>query len=323
VPPYAVRWTIVPLGLPTPERAVLAARSPLWPLDARMHLLYLDESGHSHDPSTDFFVLAGFSVFERATHWLESAINPVAARFNPLHPESVEFHGAPMRGGKEYWKGIDPALRVQAVVDILSLLSNPQLKLRVFASVIEKSTMNRDEVLTKSFENVAGQFDQYLANIYYTRRDPQRGLVIFDKAAYEEKLQGLSAVFKNHGHSLGKFRNFSEVPLFLDSKASRLIQMADLIAYWIFRYFQSGDDRGYRLIAPHFHANKGVQHGFIKMVTPACEQRLVSLPVQPHPFPPPTPIKPAAAPAVDTGGTVVEVSVSTASVTIATPSNPG
>jgi hypothetical protein len=109
-----------------------------------MHLLYLDESGHSHDPSTDFFVLAGFSVFERATHWLESAINPVAARFNPLHPESVEFHGAPMRGGKEYWKGIDPALRVQAVVDILSLLSNPQLKLRVFASVIEKSTMNRD-----------------------------------------------------------------------------------------------------------------------------------------------------------------------------------
>jgi hypothetical protein len=147
-----------------------------------------------------------------------------------------------------------------------------------FASIDVGARAHRDEVLTKSFENVAGQFDQYLANIYYTRRDPQRGLVIFDKAAYEEKLQGLSAVFKNHGHSLGKFRNFSEVPLFLDSKASRLIQMADLIAYWIFRYFQSGDDRGYRLIAPHFHANKGVQHGFIKMVTPACEQRLVSLP---------------------------------------------
>ena len=29
-----------------------------------MHLLYLDASGHPHDPSTQFFVLASFAVFE-------------------------------------------------------------------------------------------------------------------------------------------------------------------------------------------------------------------------------------------------------------------
>ncbi|MGN6231165.1 MAG: DUF3800 domain-containing protein [Trinickia sp.] len=43
-------------------------------------------------------------------------------------------------------------------------------------------------------------------------------------------------------------RNLAEVPLFLDSKASRLIQMADIVAYWIFRYFQSGDSRGFEVI---------------------------------------------------------------------------
>ncbi len=30
-----------------------------------LHLTLLDESGHSHDPSSDFFVLAGISIFER------------------------------------------------------------------------------------------------------------------------------------------------------------------------------------------------------------------------------------------------------------------
>ncbi len=281
-----------------------------------MHLLYLDESGHADDPATDFFVLGGFSVFERTIHWLETAINPIAARFNPLNPEGIEFHGAPMRGGKDFWKGIPPGERTQAVVDILSLLRNPQMKLRVFASVIEKKLLPRHSILTKSFENVAVQFDQYLANMWATRRDAQRGLVIFDKTTYEEKLQALSSVFKHRGHSQGKLRNFSEVPLFLDSKASRLIQMADLIAYWIFRHFQSGDDRGYQLIEPHFHKFRGVVQGLVKMVTPECDQRLANLPEPDHPFPAPSPVVP---PPVASQITVVEMTVTSATLLTALP----
>jgi len=250
-----------------------------------MHLLYLDESGHAHDPNTEFFVLAGFSVFERSTHWLETAMTPIAARFDAANPASIEFHGAPMRAGNDPWRAFAPAERVQAVVDILSLLADPQMKLRVFASVIEKSTMPADQILTSSFEHLAHRFDQHLANMFARRKDPQRGLVIFDKTSYEEKLQALSTLFKHQGHSQGRLRNFSEVPLFLDSKASRLIQMADLIAYWIFRYFQSGDDRGFRLIEPHFLRDNGQQVGFVKIVTPQTEARLSSLPPARHPFP--------------------------------------
>lgn len=256
--------------------------------DFVLYLLYLDESGHSHDPSSDFFVLAGFSVFERQTHWIESAINPIAARFNSENPNSVEFHGAVMRAGKDGWHGIPPADRVQAVVDILALLANPQLKVRVFASVIEKKLVQKDQILSKSFENLASQFDMYLASMYL-RKNPQRGLVIFDKTSYEEKLQTLSYLFKHQGHTNGKLRNFSEVPLFLDSKASRLIQLADLIAYWIFRYFQAGDDRGFNMIKPFFHSYNGIQHGFIKQVSEEAEQRIQLSPAAQHPFPAPTP----------------------------------
>jgi hypothetical protein len=108
-----VRWTIVPLGLPNSNRLRLSR--PVSICGVALHLLYLDESGHSHDPSTDFFVLAGFAIFERQTHWLESNINPVAARFNAAHPASIEFHGSPMFSGKKEWEGVAPADRVQAV----------------------------------------------------------------------------------------------------------------------------------------------------------------------------------------------------------------
>lgn len=253
-----------------------------------MHLLYLDESGHPHDPSTQFFVLAGYAVFERSTHWLESRINPIAARFSPQEPSAIEFHGSPMYSAKDDWAGIAPTDRVQAVVDVLSLLENPQLQLRVFASVIEKSTMPQDQILERSFEAVAHQFDQYLADMWTRRRDPQRGLVVCDKASYEQKLQALSSLFKHQGHALGRLRNFAEVPLFLDSKASRLIQMADLIAYWIFRYYQSKDDRGFRLIEPFILRRAKQRVGMVVSVTPATEQALTVIPPHRYPFPGPT-----------------------------------
>ena len=279
-----VRWAIVPLGLPNSQKGSLRDPFFFWKTWSFMYLLYLDESGHSHDPNSEFFVLAGFSVFERQTHWLDAAIEPIAKRFNSINSSDIEFHGSPMRTGKDGWHGIPPSDRVQAVVDILSLLSNSQLKVKVFASVIEKSLLAPDIILSQSFENVVTQFDNYLATLYL-RKNPQRGLVILDKTSYERKLQALSHFFKHQGHANGKLRNLAEVPLFLDSKASRLIQMADLIAYWIFRYYQSSDDRGFNLIKPYFHTYGGVQHGFVKSVTQATDERLNNLTASLNPFP--------------------------------------
>ena len=234
-----------------------------------MHLLYLDESGHADDPRTRFFVLAGFSVFERTGHWLDSHLTPIAQRFDAVNPENIELHGSPMRAGRGYWHKVARADREQAMGDVLSFLGARHLKLKVFASVIEKSLLPADQILSKSFENVACQFDQYLANIYHARREPQRGLVIFDKTSYEYKLQALSHIMKHKGHATGKLRNFAEVPLFLDSKASRLIQMADMIAYAMFRHFESSDSKLYKMVEPHFYRYNGINCGITTTVSAA------------------------------------------------------
>ena len=72
------------------------------------------------------------------------------------------------------------------------------------------------------------------------------------------------------------------------SKASRLIQMADLVAYWIFRYYQSKDDRGFRMIEPSILRRANQRVGLVASVTPATEAALAAIVPHKYPFPKPT-----------------------------------
>lgn len=250
-----------------------------------MYLLYLDDAGSPSDPAQKFFVMGGICVFERQTHWLDAGVTDIAARFNAADPGAVELHGNPMRTGNHGWIDFSQNDRSQAVVDALHLLSSEQLKVKVFACVIEKAKVKAADIIPHAFEAIAQQFDSYLASMYL-RKNPQRGLVIFDKADFEKNVQALSHSFKHDGHALGKLRNFAEVPLFIDSRASRLIQMADLVAYWIFRRYEALDARGFDLIAPYFHGYAGKKQGLCETLDPATLAIVQAAPAAKHPFPP-------------------------------------
>jgi hypothetical protein len=49
--------------------------------------------------------------------------------------------------------------------------------------------------------------------------------------------------------------------VFLDSKASRLIQLADLVAYALFRHFEHDDSNYYDVISSCFDRDGPVTHG--------------------------------------------------------------
>jgi len=51
--------------------------------------------------------------------------------------------------------------------------------------------------------------------------------------------------------------------VFLDSRATRLIQLADLVAYSIFRNFEHGDTTFWDVIKDRFDEEGGVKHGFV------------------------------------------------------------
>ncbi|WP_321815069.1 MULTISPECIES: DUF3800 domain-containing protein [unclassified Paraburkholderia] len=253
-----------------------------------MYLAYLDDSGSPDDPNSQFFVLGGIMLFERQTHWLESRINPVAARFE-ADGKYRELHAGPMRAAKDGWEKFSPVERAQATADVLRLLKDKQSKVSVMAAVIEKSMLKPAEILPYCYEILATCFDDWLAYRYRKYGEPARGIFILDrsKSVVEQNMQTLHRVFKHTGHASGKLRNFAEVPMFLDSRASRLIQMADNVAYWIYRRYQALDNRGFEIIEPHFFRMGAERTSLHELVSEATRERLRNMPEPKYPFPPP------------------------------------
>lgn len=226
-----------------------------------MYLLYADESGSVGDPKQQFFVLAGFCVYERQSYWIAKELDNIAARFNPADPTSVELHGNPMHSGKGIFRRFPKADRVTALEDALKVFLDSHPSNRLFASVVRKVKVSPVDPVEFAFEQLASRFDHYLTRLHKAG-DSQRGIILFDKSTYETTLQSLATDFRTIGHKWGILRNFSEVPLFLDSRASRLIQLADLIAYAIFRNYESNDSHYFSIIKNRFDSEGGIVHGF-------------------------------------------------------------
>ncbi len=225
-----------------------------------MHLLYVDESGSLTDPSQKFFILSGVSIFERKTHWIEHQMNEIAKRFSPEDHYAIEFHGSPMRSGKSEWRQFLMTDRIQAIKDCLQVIPDSKGKIRLFAAVSERGAGNGEDPIKSCFEQLASRFDMYLRRLHHGG-NTQRGIAVFDKSTTEKSIQNMARTFKHDGHSFGKLTNFAEVPLFLDSKASRMIQLADLVAFAIYRKYQAADPQYFDIIRNCFDSVGGTVHG--------------------------------------------------------------
>jgi hypothetical protein len=130
-----------------------------------MYLLYVDESGTTHDPNQQYFVLARFCVFERQGYWIANQLDPIAARFDPADPATVELHRSPMFGGRGRWRSHPKEDRHQAIEDALRsfLLSHPSN--RLFASVTKKSVVTPRDPVEAAFGQLASRFD-YLMRLH-------------------------------------------------------------------------------------------------------------------------------------------------------------
>ncbi|MDX3772641.1 DUF3800 domain-containing protein [Chromatiaceae bacterium AAb-1] len=120
-----------------------------------MHLLYIDESSSVADPNQEYFVLAGVSVFEAKTHWVEQTLNTVAESFNTQDPWSIELHGSPMRSGREGWKAYPLQDRLNGIDKVLqeAVVGQHGRALRLFGAVVKKSSLVGGALLSTLLSN--------------------------------------------------------------------------------------------------------------------------------------------------------------------------
>ena len=125
--------------------------------------------------------------------------------------------------------------------------------------IVQSTSKNVNEEL---FSQITSRFNMFLRRKFLKNEEPARGLCIFDKTKLENKYQNWSKIYQSLGNRWNqKLNNFAELPLFLDSTMSRSIQLADLIAFALFRNYEYNDDTYFSIIKDCFDQDKNQVHG--------------------------------------------------------------
>ena len=252
-----------------------------------MFILYIDGSGSVANPNEAHFILAGVAVFERQIFHMIKELDDLVESFGLGPAEEIELHGSPMYGGKgNTWRPIPRGQRVDMMQQALSVLTTASESVRAFGISVHKQARLPDNPVEYAFEEMCNRFNHYLSRRFQSRggreEDKQKGLVVMDESHYEEPLQALARDFRIRGTRWGHLRNMGEVPLFVDSRASRLIQLADLVAFAMWRQYEYQDGRFFGSIISRFDRDKGVLHGLVhykprgaECFCPACMSRQI------------------------------------------------
>jgi hypothetical protein len=226
-----------------------------------MYLLYLDDSGSVQNASDRHIVLAGVAIYERQPHWFSEKLDLIAQRIWPENPNSLEFRGTDILGGKKHWRGVGKDDRLLAYREAMEIIGRSQ-QIHIFGAAIHKAAVSPEDPMEFAFENICNRFDRFLGRLYLNG-NTQRGLIILDESSYETSLQQLARDFRTIGHRWGQLYNLSDVPLFVNSKATRMIQYADMVAHAIRRYYERGDSFLFDQFSRRFDSVGGVLHGLV------------------------------------------------------------
>ncbi|MEN0652584.1 MULTISPECIES: DUF3800 domain-containing protein [Hyphobacterium] len=246
-------------------------------------MLYVDDSGSVGNPGEEFFVLGGVSVFERGIYHLIRDCDECVAEFGIGDGVDVELHGSEAYSGRgRVWGALrSRAEREEKIQLALDLLARPTPAVRLFAVAVNKEAVSPRDPIELAFEEICNRFNLFLQRNNNRKRTNERGLIVMDKSKHERPLQSLARHFRVNGATWGQFRNLAEVPLFVDSTSTRLVQLADLVAWATWRKFEHQDGRFFDKLIPRFDADGGVIHGLyhakgngaLDCYCPACHSR--------------------------------------------------
>jgi hypothetical protein len=124
---------------------------------------------------------------------------------------------------------------------------------RLFAEAIDKvhfdPARTRRSVDEQAFEQIIARFQQYLVNTQETPDRRSYGVVVHDNnQSVAKKHTDLMRSFHAGGTLWTRVDRIIETPLFVDSKLTRMVQIADLCSVAIRRYVENGETEIFRLI---------------------------------------------------------------------------
>ncbi len=226
-----------------------------------MYLLYLDDSGSAANKNEEHLVLGGICIHEHQINYFTTQLDNIAARLDPANPDSVEFHASAVFSGREHpWDKLGRQDRIETIKEVLQVFAKSFDSAKAFACAVHKDSFPHRDPMEIAFEDLCSRFDKMLWRLR-DGGENHRGMIVLDKSTYETTLQKLARDFRTIGTRWNVIRNIADVPMFVDSKASRCVQVADHIAYAVFRRYHAGDTSYLDIIHSRFDSDGRVLHG--------------------------------------------------------------
>lgn len=222
-----------------------------------MYVVYLDESGNpsGFKNNQNHFVIAGIAVHEGQIRNLGDGLDRIQSEFFPEIRVPFKFHATDISSGKGQRVRDIPLDQRQRLMDEVYdvIVDNPYPRALLFATAIHISAVeNPEQALSDTFEDVVEKINAFLVRLN-RGGNPQKSLLIIDKSNETEgKYRTLLSEFRASGTRHGYLGNIVDIPYFSQSSETRLLQLADFVAYAVFRYYERGDDRFLNKILPRF-----------------------------------------------------------------------
>lgn len=249
-----------------------------------MYILYLDESGDpgTRNSPTRHLVVSGAAIHEGQWDGLSQKLDEFQTLHFPALTEPVELHCGDARRGKKVFAGIPQEVRQAFLDEFYHLIGTHPLGLVLFGTIVEKAALGSGEhPYERALEDIFSRFDLFLKR-QFALNNPQKGMVVIDNTTLRVRLAPLLDRWRRQGTRWSTIRNIIETTFFLDSRASRMVQIADFCASAVFQYYEHDDARAFNALVRKFDRDPetGKIHG-LRHITRnstcgclACLQRL-------------------------------------------------
>lgn len=241
-----------------------------------MHLLYLDESGST---DADHFVIAGFIIHWRGVEALSASVDQLI-RHRIGDSDALELHAGQIRSGRRRWSRIPRNARKQLTEDVVELLraqaSSAAHPLTLLGTVADRSFVDESIIYEQAYRAIFGLCERWMRS----RDDRTRCMIIADKTRLEAMIQSLARP-NLHGstrESVSQNRNspFLEPPLFIDSRISRQVQLADFVAHWTYRAYEHDDVSIFGQLQQAFEQKGRVLSGLVHLTADSYRCRCIA-----------------------------------------------
>jgi hypothetical protein len=207
-----------------------------------VYLLYIDDSGsHGVIQGNHAYVLAGLAIHEDDAAGLQRALTELIARHLPRGESAAEheLHASEIRHPKRarsVWVDTHGQLRRRILEEAFDVIGRFDVRradrpLRAFAVTLDPA--GRD-VQRDAFAALLNRFDRFLDDCE-AAGDPHNGIAIADESHLELQIQRWAEGWRETATALGQLDHLADVPLFANSRATRLLQAADLVAWSVWR----------------------------------------------------------------------------------------